>query len=111
MEMVHWAVGSSGDGGDRGKVVTDEGLSNAVCTTLLSRRKFTGETVDAYEKTVLAAGSPAGGVSYYSPSDTQHAVSRALQCVVGMQEHWASTLDVVALWFPWAAQALDPHHR
>jgi hypothetical protein len=38
-------------------------------------------------------------------------VSRASQCIVGIQEDWTSTLAVMEHWFPWMGNLERDHRR
>ena len=73
-------------------VIVDEGMSDAVCRTLLNTRTTTG----LVNPTVALSLPPR-----FTAADIQEAKRRLRHCVVGLTERWSETIEILEYWFPW----------
>ena len=114
-DMIKFARSGQKDEETGQVFITDEGLSDAVCSTLLARRNSTGLSMPAFEQQERLQRHEqeqgADGDTRKAHLDAARVISRARQCVVGLQERWNETLMVFMRWFPWAAADVDPMLR
>lgn len=82
-------------------VITDEGMADAMCRTVLGRRETTGHVLQGGD---LQLPAPLEGSAII-----QAAIDNANHCVVGIQERMAETLQVLGRWFPWIHIPADAH--
>jgi hypothetical protein len=82
------------------KVFIDEGMSDAACAAVLGLKFTSGRFAHAME---LPPEIPA---SLYA-----QARANVQRCVVGLQDRWAETLQVLDVWFPWIDYSVDPTRK
>jgi hypothetical protein len=90
---------------DNAVVLVDEGLSDVYCRSLLARRTTSGRVLHGDERDQRIAISSA----VQGPGDVDEALRRLNQVVVGLQDRWDDTLQVLSHWFPWIEY--DEEHR
>lgn len=71
-------------------VLTDDGLSDAACRTVLDSRQTSGKPID----TVVIENS-------LGTDEGLAAYENARQCIIGMQDDMENTFQMLAHWFPW----------
>jgi hypothetical protein len=82
------------------KVFIDEGMSDAACAAVLGLKFTTGRVAEAISL------PPEIPTALY-PQARQN----IQQCVIGLQERWKETLQVLDHWFPWMDYSEDPTRK
>lgn len=82
---------------DNAVVLVDEGMSDVYCRSLLGRRTTSGRVLhdDERDRTITISSAVRG------PGDVDEALRRLNRLVVGLQDRWSDTLQVLSHWFPW----------
>ncbi len=82
-------------------VIVDEGMSDAFCRTIANTKSSVGNDgrhqIDIPEP--------------FTDGEIELSVKNTLQCVVGVQERWSETLNVINHWFPWIPISSDSKER
>ncbi|RYG70252.1 hypothetical protein EON64_00670 [archaeon] len=77
-------------------VVIDDGMADAACRAILSKKATTNIRFMAkYGSFVLPFPEP------LAETDVQKALERADHVVVGLQEYWEDSIRVINFFFPW----------
>eukprot|EP01031_Cornospumella_fuschlensis_P029753 gene29753-35928_t len=77
-------------------VVIDDGMANAACRAILNKKSSTDTRFTANQRSYVLTHP-----TLLTESDTQEALRRVDQVVVGLQEHWADSIAVINFFFPW----------
>lgn len=82
-------------------VFIDEGMTDAACSSILGLKLTVGRAVG--KSVMLPPDIP--------PSLYPRALRNIQQCVVGLQDRWTDTLQVLDTWFPWIDFSTDPYRK
>jgi hypothetical protein len=82
--------------------ILDEGFCEAGCRSVGDFKETTGRVVGVDD---LSIPKP------LSPAETRIALANAGKCVVGLQDRWEETLEVLKFWFPWIDLDLGDRQR
>ena len=90
------------------KIITDDGISNGICKTLLRQKHTTGFSLN-YILDSIKSGDYFDYDNQLNSNTTlwNLALTRAEKCVIGLQEQMMKTYDVLSLWYPWLATELN----
>jgi hypothetical protein len=86
----------------REQVFIDEGMSDAACSAVLGIRHTSGRRAQSGTMTI----PPEIPAALYP-----RAIRNINTCVVGLQERWNETLQVLDHWYPWIDFTQQPHAR
>ncbi len=81
----------------------DDGISDSMCRVLTNTRVTTGRLVSDSEALIVPPGM--------TPEDAELAQANVDSCVIGLQDRWKDTLEIVNHWFPWIHTKRDPDRR
>ena len=75
----------------------DEGMCNTLCSTLLGQSYFRGIKPEDLDEEAIGA-LLAKGTERWNLTEAQANID---SCVVGVQDDWATTKQIIWRWFPW----------
>jgi autonomous glycyl radical cofactor GrcA len=82
--------------------VLDEGMSDAACRAVGNFKKTSGMVFGVDDISIPEA---------LTAEEVRTSLSNAAQCVVGLQERWKETKEVIKVWFPWMDLSLGDSER
>ncbi len=81
--------------------IFDDGISDSMCRVLSNTRVTTGRL--SSERIYVPPG--------VSPEDRAFALNNVDSCIIGLQERWEETMEVLNHWFPWINTTRNPNRR